>query len=56
MDRIVVMEDSKIVEQGRPSILLQQDGGGGVKESRFRRLIAMNGEEDLRDIVTKAGV
>lgn len=55
MDRIGGMEDGKIVEQGSPRVLLHQDGGGGVKENPFRRLIAMNGKQYLRDILTKAG-
>lgn len=51
MDRILVMEDGRIVEDGSPSDLLEQAGDG---ESRFRGLMRASGDDFLRKMIEEA--
>jgi ATP-binding cassette subfamily C (CFTR/MRP) protein 10 len=41
MDRVLVMEDGRIIEDGNPSTLLQENGAG--RESYYRTSVAKDG-------------
>jgi ABC-type multidrug transport system fused ATPase/permease subunit len=56
MDRIVVMDNGKIVEQGSPRALLEQEGSKGIRESRFRKLIRVDSDRVLEQILSKAKI
>lgn len=55
MDRIIVLEDGRIVEQGSPQTLLKQKGHEGFREGKYRRLIATQGEDYLNEVTVRAG-
>jgi len=56
MDRIIVMENGVIVEDGNPLELLEQvsDEQTGVGESRYRSLMRAGGEDFLVKMVSEA--
>jgi ABC-type multidrug transport system fused ATPase/permease subunit len=53
MDQIVVMEDGRVSEKGSPRTLLLQAGKEGVGESRYRKLMRVNGDRFLEEMIAQ---